>query len=99
MSTTNCTPSIMAADEAVKEFRAHQGGQLAGWERVMSRSTFTIDPRRPSPDHRDEERALLKETAIERIAACLSAGLLSAHDARESWGWGYLVDAAVAARG
>ena len=87
--------SILTADEAVKEFRAHHGGRLAGWERMMSRAQYTIDPRKPMPDALDQERMRLKDRAIATIKSCLNAGLVSSQDAKETWGWGYLVDAAV----
>lgn len=82
---------VKAAQDAAK---AHKGGRLAGWGRMMARNNYTIDPARPAPDAADMERAALLETAkgMAQVWAEESARASHGNVAAEihrvrQWGW------------
>ena len=72
--------AYVAAEKAMKAAKAHKGGALAGWYRLMGRNSYTIDPRRPAPDARDEEREALRAEARRLAEALITDGVATRHD-------------------
>lgn len=74
--------------DAYAAYKNHPGGRHAGWCRMMTRSTYTVDPTEPSMDSLDEERAALKAAAVAAaqayIAECAN-GVTHANQVRYSF--------------
>ncbi len=77
---------LQEAEAAVSAFRAHPGGRLHAWFRLMSRNSYTIDPRRPEPDDLDEEKEALGRKAQELARACVEGGAMTRSGAKRQ-GW------------
>ncbi len=78
---------LRETESTFQAFRAHWGGRLHAWFRLMSRNSYTIDPRKPEADERDEEKDALGRKADELIMACIKGGVMTVSGASHHWGW------------
>ena len=80
--------ALVKLAELKAKCKDHRGGVLYAHERVLSRNTYTINPRTPKADAQDREKMALMEQLHEMAEQAIASRYISRHSAQLR---GYLI--------